>query len=993
MFALMLVIIMLIVPLSSEISSIEEFNDPEMGNIETLEFSSHPDISDKLQSTIDATMSGFQIGFRENPNSGGEQRFLLSGSQMDMQFSESMIQFRFPYYDKAKKISAADSLDQANSLGPELVGYSVVSLEFVGSNPVEPLAGEPSASYYNYFYGSDPEKWITNAPYYATLKYKDIYDNIDLIYTINNGQLKYDFFVYPGGNYEDIQFRWEGPVSLNQVHDGLQITVSSPIGERSFIDSNPVNFLETRQTEIIGNFRIIDEVTYGFSIDNYDCSETLIIDPLIKFSTFLGGTSHDYGRSIAVDDSGDVYVTGYTHSTDFPTSPDTYDDTHNGDKDVFVSKLSANGSTLIYSTFLGGSGEDLGYSIAVDGAAIYITGATLDHTTDFPTTPGAYDETHNGGIDTFVSKLAANGSTLLFSTFLGGSSHDPAYSIAVDGDDIYITGYTFDDTTDFPTTPGASNETHNGGGTDAFVSKLSANGSTLLYSTFLGGSVGDSGYSIAIQEGGVYITGATTSTDFPSSTGAYGDTHNGDEDVFVSKLSSDLSILIYSTYLGGSGSDVVKSIAVDDSGIYITGYTREDTTDFPTTPGAYDETHNGGDDDFMGGSDAFVSKLSSDLSTLLYSTFLGGPGDDIGYSIAVDDSGIYITGQTFFDLGYPTTTGAYDEIYNGGDAIVSKLAANFSTLIYSTYLGGSGSDTGYSIAVDNGYIYITGDTSSTDYPCTAGAFDETHNVGADVFVSKLRLRPDIPSNFKLTVQNKEKGNYIILFWDAPNSGAFPSIKYNIYRGTSTGDYIYLTNVQVPQSYYNDTSVIENQDYYYAVTAVNVFGEGDYSSEVYAEISSEPAAPQNLLATEGEGFVELSWDLPVDDGGLAITEYRIYCGTSSGSYSIVFVSTLLEFNDTSVASNTIYYYVVTAVNDVGESEYSSEVSVATPDVIIPTETDTITDTVFDTITDIISTTITEFPTEIPTDITNTTDTPIFFTFVILGLVVFVFRRRP
>jgi hypothetical protein len=941
------VVILIIVPLGNEISRIG-FNNPELDNAESIDFNNNPEISEELQSAIDATMSGFQVGFRENYNSENGVKYSLSGSQMDMQFSESMIQLRIPEY--RQNISPVDDPHD----NQEQIEYTFVTLDFVGSNPVEPVAENPSASYFNYFYGSDPDKWITNTPYYNNLRYKAIYDNIDLVYSLKDGQLKYDFYVFPGGNYEEIQLRWNGPVNLEQTDDGLQITVSSLFDKKSFVDSNPVNFLASDHDEnVFGSFRLIDEYTYGFSMENYDHSEILIIDPLLDFSTFIGGSGNDYGYSIAVDDNGDIYITGYTadHTTDFPTTSGAYNETHNGQNDVFVSKLAANGSILIFSTFLGGSGSDYGYSIAVDdNGDIYITGYAADHTTDFPTTSGAYNETHNGGTDVIVSKLSANGSTLIFSTFLGGLGNDFGYSIAVDDNgDIYITGSTGDSTTDYPTTTGAFDEIHNGD-SDVFVSILAANGSTLIFSTFLGGSGNDYGKSLVIDyNGDIYITGYTAddTTDFPTTSGAYNETHNEFYDVFVSKLAAKGSTLIFSTFLGGSGHDYGSSIAVDDNGdVYITGYTADSTTDFPTTTSAFDETHNGG-------LDVFVSKLSANGSILIFSTFLGGTSNDYGHSLAVDDNGdVYVTGYAGDGTpDFPTTTGAYNETHNGGvDVIVSKLSANGSTMIFSTFLGGSGDDKGNSIAVDaNGDIYVAGTTidSTTDFPSTTGAYDETPNGGADVLVSILKIKPNPPSNFISIAQNKEDGDFILLFWDVPDYRALPITSYKIYRGTSTGNYALLGTVSAPQTDFNDSSVIENQVYYYVVTAINPHGESEYSSEQYAVISSEPTEPQNLLASAGESFVELNWDLPADDGRSSITEYKIYRGTTSGSYAFVFVTTQLEFNDTTVHRNTTYYYVVTAVNNVGESGYSSEVDATIPDVAIPTDTVTIIDTVTNT----------------------------------------------
>ncbi|RKX62260.1 MAG: hypothetical protein DRP41_07475, partial [Thermodesulfobacteriota bacterium] len=292
------------------------------------------------------------------------------------------------------------------------------------------------------------------------------------------------------------------------------------------------------------------------------------------------------------------------------------------------------------------------------------------YSSDYPTTSGAYDESHNGYYDVFVSRLNSSLSSLLSSTFIGGSDDEYGYSIALDrGGNVYITGETY--SSDYPTTSGAYDESFNGD-EDVFVSRLNSSLSNLLSSTFIGGSSYDYGYCIALDGGGnVYITGETESSDYPTTSGAYDESFNGDDDVFVSKLNSSLSTLLASTFIGGSGGDYGYSITLDGSGnVYVTGYTK--SSNYPTTSGAYDEGYNGG-------SDVFVSRLNSSLSTLLASTFIGGSDDDRGYCIALDRGGnVYITGYTH-SSDYPTTSGAYNESYNGGgDVFVSRLNSNLS---------------------------------------------------------------------------------------------------------------------------------------------------------------------------------------------------------------------------------------------------------------------------------------------------------------------------
>ncbi|MBI5374574.1 MAG: thrombospondin type 3 repeat-containing protein [Candidatus Schekmanbacteria bacterium] len=398
-------------------------------------------------------------------------------------------------------------------------------------------------------------------------------------------------------------------------------------------------------------------------------------------STFIGGSSDEESNSIAIDSSGNVFVTGYTMSSNFPTTGTPYDSSFNSGLDVFVSKLNNSLTTLSASTFIGGSSNEFGNSIVIDSTSnIFVTGETSS--SNFPTAgaPYLYDSSLNGGSDVFVSKLNNSLTTLSASTFIGGSGNDTGNSIARDSSgNIYVTGETY--SSNFPTTGTPYDSSHNGN-TDVFVSKLNNILSTLPASTFIGGSGYDIGRAIAIDSstGNVYVAGETGSSNFPTAGSPYDSSYNGNTDVFVSKLNSSLNTLSASTFIGGSGSDSMgDSIARDSSGnIYVAGST--DSSNFPTAGTPYDSSHNGN-------TDVFVSKLNSSLTTLSASTFIGGSDVDGGTSIARDSLGnIFATGWTA-SSNYPTTAGAYDTSNNGGnwagssfgDVFVSKLDNNLSS--------------------------------------------------------------------------------------------------------------------------------------------------------------------------------------------------------------------------------------------------------------------------------------------------------------------------
>ena len=483
-------------------------------------------------------------------------------------------------------------------------------------NLLYPQGMEKSETDINYFVGAK-ENWRNHVPAYQNILVQTPWYNIDAKVISHMSNTEKIFTVHPYGNPLDILISVDGPDTLTLsendelvMHFGQKMT--------SFTAPVAYQIIDGVKVHVDVSYVVFDRA-YGFSVGKYDKEYDLVIDPLVA-STFLGGSSADRAYAIAIDSSG-IYVAGYTtdDTTDLPVTGGAYDGSHNGNNDVFVSKFNSGLTTLSASTFLGGSGIDVAQAIAIDSSGnIYVAGYTAS--TDLPVTAGAYDESHNGSYDVFVSKFNSGLTTLSASTFLGGSGNDVAQAIAIDSSgNIYVAGYAT--STNFPVTGGAYDGSHNGGN-DVFVSKFNSGLTTLSASTFLGGSSSDVAQAIAIDSSGnIYVTGYATSTNFPVTGGAYDESHNGGEDVFVSKFNSGLTTLSASTFLGGSGIDVAQAIAIDSSGnIYVAGHTTDDTTDLPVTGGAYDESHNGS-------YDVFVSKFSSlDLSSSSTSTEISGSG-------------------------------------------------------------------------------------------------------------------------------------------------------------------------------------------------------------------------------------------------------------------------------------------------------------------------------------------------------------------------------
>jgi hypothetical protein len=607
-----------------------------------------------------------------------------------------------------------------------------LALQFLGANPAVNLDGRYEESgKVNYFIGNDPAKWHTGLSTYREIVYGDLWAGVDLIFYGQNGQLKYDFIIQPGVNVDDIQLTYRGADGLSLDEEGNLLIITS-LGVLT--EERPVSYQEIdgHRVPVESHFVLKQngegESVYGFEIGSgYNPDYSLVIDPTLVYSTYLGGSGSDenFGM-IAIDTSGNAYVTGLTNSLDFPTKNPLQPNFAGGLFDAFVTKLNAAGNALVYSTYIGGSGDDTGFGIAVDASGnAYVTGETAS--TNFPTVNAIQPAFGGGAFDAFVLKLNAVGSSLIYSTFLGGSGSDSGRSIAVDDSgNAYVTGNT--GSINFPTVNPI--QPVFGGNTDAFVLKLNAAGSALLFSTYLGGSEFDGNGFITLDDSNnIYVIGNTQSANFPTNN-PFQPALNGLQDAFISKLNAAGSALVYSTYFGGSGFDSGAGIAVDASGnAYVAGSTN--SLDFPT--------RNPIQPAIAGGFDAYVAKLNAAGSDLVYSTYLGGSADDSGAGIDIDSAGnAYVVGGTE-SANFPIIN-AIQPAFGGGpsDAYVTQLNAAGSMLVYSTFLGGSGDEFASGIVVDaSGSAYVTGPTSSLNFP-TVNAFQPNFGGGPDdAFVAKI----------------------------------------------------------------------------------------------------------------------------------------------------------------------------------------------------------------------------------------------------------------
>jgi autotransporter-associated beta strand protein len=462
----------------------------------------------------------------------------------------------------------------------------VLLMQLVGANTTAPGTGQdPVAGTSNYLVGSDPGQWHTDIPNYSQVTYQGVYPGIDLTYYGNQRQLEYDFTVAPGADPGAILLRFQGDQSVTLDEQGDLVLHT---GGGDVVEHAPVLYQEVggvRQT-VSGGYVLEGDGQVGFQVGVHDSSRALVIDPVLSYATYLGGSGEDIARAIAVDSSGNAYIAGYSFGS-FPTTTGAFQTSFGGNVDAFVVKLNASGTGLVYATYLGGNGDDEALGIAVNSAGnAYVTGLTSS--ANFPTTAGVPQGSAQGGYDAFLTELNSTGSSLVYSTHLGGSGNDYGQAIAVDSSgNAYVTGYT--SSTNFPTTGGVFQANHaaDGGNNDAFACQIAAAGTSLGYCTYLGGGGNDQGTGIAIDgSGNAFVTGSTTSGNFPTTTGASSTSFGGGTDAFVTKINPSATTLTYSTYLGGSDTDFAQGIAVDSSGsAYVAGVTS--SLNFPVTAGAF----------------------------------------------------------------------------------------------------------------------------------------------------------------------------------------------------------------------------------------------------------------------------------------------------------------------------------------------------------------------------------------------------------------------
>ncbi|MDP9159568.1 MAG: SBBP repeat-containing protein [Acidobacteriota bacterium] len=607
--------------------------------------------------------------------------------------------------------------------GPLDGGPMVLRMRFAPDGALSQLTSHgllPGTS--NYFRGNDPKEWRTGVQSYSKVRFQNVSPGIDFVFYGTQQQIEYDIVVAPGTDPGSIKLAYDGQRNMRVDNRGNLILEAEGGGQ--VVQQKPFVYqlVDGTKKSVAGHYVMKGQREVGFTVGNYDHRRALILDPILSYSTYLGGSGDDAGNAIAVDSAGNAYVTGSTQSPNFPTAS-PFQSAYHFNTDAFVTKLNPAGTAFIYSTYLGGNGLDTGFGIAADSSGnAYVTGGTTS--TNFPTVSPI--QTH-GGI--FLTKLNPTGTALLYSTYYGGTNSEQANAIAIDSaGDAYIAGQTA--STDFPTK--SSFQSVSGGNYDAFVAEFNPTGTATIYSTYLGGSGRDTGQGVAVDTlGNAYVTGQTFSTNFPTHSPLQATT-SGDS-IFVTKLSPTGNTLVYSTYFGGNAGQIGNAIAIDPSNnAYVTGTTN--SGNFPLK-NAFQKTFGF----------AYVFKLNAAGNALIYSTYLS----DAGTGIAADSAGnAYVTGYTT-STTFPTKNPVQPALGGLNDAFLIVFNPTGTSLLYSSYLGGSNNDYGAGIALDtNGAAYVTGRTSSTNFP-TKNPNQAAFGGGQfDGFISKTLIFP--PADLSIT---------------------------------------------------------------------------------------------------------------------------------------------------------------------------------------------------------------------------------------------------
>ena len=593
----------------------------------------------------------------------------------------------------------------------------------------------------NYFRGNDPAKWHTGVANFAQVRYESILPGIDLVYHGNQRQIEYDFVIAPGASPTDIAVAFDGASSMEIGPQG-ELVLHTKDGD--LVQNAPVIYQDVHGTRraIAGGYAIDAENRIGFVVGDYDRSKPLVIDPTLAYSTYLGGNDLDEGLAVTVDSSGNVYLTGLSVSPNFPgATGSSLQPTPGGDYDAFVTKINSTGTAIVWSTYLGGSGgNEYGQAIAVDASGyVYVAGST--NSLDFPGIGSGSLQPAYGGYwrDMFLVKLVPGGNSFVYSTYIGGDGDESAGSIKVDSSGgVFVSGQT--GSTNFPGVTGSSIQSSNAGGYEGVLLHVNSGATAIDWATYLGGTGDDDGCGAMALDGSgnVYVVCTGSSPAFTGvNSSSLQPSNGGSDDMVVLKVDSTGSSILAGTFFGGANDEYAAGIGVDGAGnVYVAGTTA--STDFPGVTGSSFQSSN------AGGYDVTLTKFNSTLSGVIFSTYIGGSDSDFAEGLAVDaDGNCYVAGSTA-STTFPGVDGNSIQSSNGGgsgDVFAFVMNPSGTAMVMSTFLGGSDDDGAAALAIDgSGGFYVTGWTTSTNYPVTIGVLQTTYGGGdRDTFISKIDL--------------------------------------------------------------------------------------------------------------------------------------------------------------------------------------------------------------------------------------------------------------
>lgn len=807
--------------------------------------------------------------------------------------------------------------------GPSRVSYTdldgpgnvpPVTVVYPDSEPVIPRGVDGPAHRMSYFIGSDPEGWVTDVPVYTSIQYRDLWDGIDLRFLSLDGKIKYEFIVTPGKDPSIIGIKYRDVDGL--VVDEVDGSLLVRSGNFVMDEQAPYTYqtIDGLQVPVRCSFNVRGDADLSFDVGPYDGRETLVIDPSIIFSANIGRSTD---CDVDLDDYGNIYFTAKSRGgMSYDVTPGAYRSNNTDSPSIYVGKLDPSCQRLIYGALVGGTGSDVPHDVRVGpNGTVLVSGSS--NSTDFPTTPGAFQRSNNGSNDTFVFKLNHNASSLEFSTLIGGSDSDDSYfsdqnRLDVDEEGaVYLTGQTL--SRDFPVTLDAFDRNYNGGVQDAYVLKLDASGSTLHYSTFIGGADYENGEGIRVDaDGCVYVIIHTNSASLPTTPGAYKGTNTRwNSECYILKMSADGRSLVYGTYFGGRSIDTLSALVIDEQGCaYIAGQTQ--AYDFPTTDDAYDRSFNGGT------YDCYVTKVDAQGGSLVYSTFLGGSDNDYSCDIALDSlNRVTVVGRTQ-STDYPNTEGAMKTGLTGNlDILLTKLSEDGSEVLYSSYVGGDKVEDCHGMAIDDrDCLVIIGTTTSADFPKTGGTYSSSYGRFPGNFLTKLDIDPPT-IQFDLGVEAPTTGEGLTLELNVSDNLAVSKVWCELgYPNQTRVDRYELHLLSGNQTSGNWSTVVPFDPYYAGPVYLSLF-----ANDTVSNLATIPGIELDVIDNDPP------WLDPLAPGPVSSGDYLVLSVNVTDNTHVDRVHILYWYgNETGRTVNTTL--VAADVTDSGNGTYR------TPTIMVP-----------------------------------------------------------